>query len=111
MSDVIEAVSTIRFDKDAVSDPSTKTTTVEWYRDPTGAFRCGLWSGEPGRAEIHYLKDEICTLLEGEVRLTDESGRTETFRAGDTFVVPTGFKGTWETVTPTRKFYAIHKPS
>ena len=42
--------------------------------------------------------------------LTDASGKTVTYRAGDTFLIPFGFKGIWETVEPVRKFFAVHKP-
>jgi uncharacterized protein len=103
-----EAVTTIRFDADARGEASSPTTTKEWYSDPGGNFRSGFWAAQPGRAEIHYTKDELCVLLEGVVRLTDALGRVETYRQGDTFLIPKGFKGVWETVEPVRKFYAIH---
>lgn len=109
-SEIKDVVAPIRFDRGAEGDRLAKTTTKEWYVDPTGSFKTGFWAAQPGRAEVHYLKDELCILIEGTVRLTDAAGRTETYRAGDTFVIPTGFKGVWETVEPVRKFYAIHKP-
>src|SRR6188472_30316 len=103
MAALLSAVKTIRFDPDATSDPTTPTTTFDWYRSPNGGFRSGFWSSKPGRSEIAYDKDELCTLLDGVVRLTDESGHTETYQAGDTFLIPKGFKGVWETVETTRK--------
>ena len=105
-----DTVRSIRFDRDAKGDPVTSTTTKkEWYADPTGAFKTGIWTAQPGKAQINYTSDELCTILDGTVRLTDASGRVETYKAGDTFVIPKGFVGTWETVTPVRKFYAVHK--
>lgn len=101
----------IRFDPDQASDRGAPTTTRQLYLDPTGAFKAGFWSSEPGKAEVHYRKDEICVLLAGVVRLTDARGRSQTYRAGETFVVPNGFRGTWETVEATRKFFAIHTPA
>ncbi len=111
MPDILEAVQAIRFDASAKLDAAAPSTTAQWYADPTGRFKSGFWASEPGRAEVHYLKDELCVLLEGTVRLTDEAGRVETYRGGDTFLIPNGFKGVWETVEPTRKFYAIHTPA
>ena len=102
-------VTTIRFDLASAADPSMPTTTREWYADPTGCFKSGFWASAPGRAEIRYDKDELCVILEGVVRLTDGAGDSQTYRAGDTFVIPRGFTGIWETIEPTRKFYAIHR--
>jgi len=103
-------VTPVRFNLDEISDPNAPTTTTQLYQDPTGAFKAGFWSSEPGKSPVHYQRDEVCVLLTGVVRLTDESGHSETYRAGETFLIPNGFKGTWETVEPTRKFFAIHVP-
>jgi uncharacterized cupin superfamily protein len=105
-----EPVAAIRFDPDARGDTSASSTTHEWYRDPTGHFRTGFWSAAPGCIAISAEKDELCVILEGVVRLTDAAGRAEIYRRGDTFLIPNGFKGVWETVEPVRKFYAVHRP-
>ena len=105
------AVRSVRFDKTAQPDESKRMTSQTWYASPNGAFRTGFWSAQPARADITYAKDELCTLLEGEVRLTDEAGHTETYVAGDTFVIPKGFSGVWETVKPVRKFFAVYEGS
>jgi uncharacterized protein len=85
--------------------------TVVIYSNPSNRFRSGYWAGGVARKDIHYLKDEICFLLDGVVRLTDADGHVVTYRAGDTFVIPYGFKGTWETIEPVRKIFAIHDPA
>jgi len=100
----VEPVRTIRFDTCVTGEAGAPTTTHEWYSDPSGYFRSGFSAAEPGRAEIHYTKDELCVLLDGVVRLTDADGRVETYRQGDTFLIPKGFKGVWETVEPVCKF-------
>jgi uncharacterized cupin superfamily protein len=41
------------------------------------------------------------------VRLTDAEGVARTFGPGDSFVVASGFQGTWENLTPVRKVYFI----
>ena len=103
-------VRSIPFDSAMRGDAAERTTTKEWYGDPSGAFKTGFWAAQPGRAEIAYAIDELCILLEGVVRLTDAAGRVETYRAGDTFLIPNGFTGVWETIEPVRKFYAVFAP-
>lgn len=103
-------VTPIRFDRDAVAAVEGDTTHA-WYRDPTGAFESGFWADPaPRSAAVDYKEDEFCFLLAGMVRLTDAAGHSELYGAGDAFVIPRGFKGTWETVEPVRKFYAVHSP-
>ena len=43
-------------------------------------------------------------ILEDRMRLTDLSGNAKEFGAGSTLVLPTGFKGTWETLEPVKKY-------
>ena len=104
-----DIIHTIPYDRAAVGEPGEAMTTKVWYTDPDGAFRSGFWASEPGKAEIDYVKDEICILLEGTVRLTAADGTVATYAAGDTFMIPKGFKGTWETLAPVRKFFATYQ--
>jgi uncharacterized cupin superfamily protein len=39
--------------------------------------------------------------------LTGDDGAASSFGAGDAFVVPAGFSGTWEVVVDCTKIYAI----
>jgi uncharacterized cupin superfamily protein len=96
---------TIRFDASAQKEPGKRMSSITHYQ--RGPFRTGFWAADPGRADIAYTKDELCTLLEGEVRITDAAGHAETYVAGDSFVIPKGFTGVWETVKPVRKFFAV----
>lgn len=109
-NELLGAVKGIRFDKNAASNEAAPTTTIDWSRSSNGVFRSGFWSSEPGTSRISYDKDEICTLLEGKVRLTDESGNAEIYEAGDTFLIPNGFKGEWETIASVHKFFAVYEP-
>lgn len=83
--------------------------TQNYYTSRSGRFFTGVWESTPGRWSVNYSEDELCVLLSGRVVLTDESGRAEHFAAGDAFIIPAGFRGTWETVDPVRKVYAIHE--
>jgi uncharacterized cupin superfamily protein len=82
-------------------------TVRNYYTDPSGRFSAGIWEGEPGRVRVVYTEEEFCLLLEGEVILTDGLGEQRRFTAGDAFVIPAGFVGTWETVVRARKYYVI----
>ncbi len=43
------------------------------------------------------------------MELTKEGGEKQTFRAGEAFVIPAGFKGTWDTKKPLKKFFAAYE--
>lgn len=103
-------IRSIRFDPRPAVDLTAATTVHEWYQDRTGAFSAGFWASVPSEIAVSYDEDEFCTLLEGTVELTDASGHTETYEAGASFVIPSGFKGTWKSVTAVRKFYVVHLP-
>jgi len=86
-----------------------KQTLWQHYTDPTKKFFTGIWQSEPGRWHINYTEEEFCQILEGQSVLTDERGTAVTVRAGDNFVIPRGFKGTWEVLQTTRKIYVIYE--
>lgn len=80
------------------------------HQDPTRKFFVGEWHSEVGRWQVAYTEHEFCQMLEGTSVVTDETGHAETFHAGDCFVMPRGFVGTWEVVVPTRKRFVIYEP-
>jgi len=88
------------------------STNRTWnaYETPDGQFFSGIWEADPGAWRIEYTEAEFCHILEGESRLTDAEGAVTVVRAGDAFIIPPGFTGTWEVVTRTRKHYAIYQP-
>lgn len=77
------------------------------YTDPTGQFMVGTWSSEVGKWTVRYTETEYCELLEGVSVISDEAGQSVTVRPGDRFVVPSGFAGSWEVITPTTKHFVI----
>lgn len=56
---------------------------------------------------IDYTEHEYCEIISGTAVLRDEAGGEKTLRPGDRFIIPAGFKGTWEVVEPCRKYYAV----
>jgi uncharacterized cupin superfamily protein len=86
-----------------------KQTLWMQYTDPTRQLMVGLWYSEPGKWRIAYTEEEFCHMLEGHSILTDASGRSVSVVAGESFVVPRGFVGTWEVVQPTTKRFVIYE--
>jgi uncharacterized cupin superfamily protein len=86
---------------------SPATRLQNYFTDTTGQFFAGMWESSIGKWRVRYSENEFCTILEGKCVLTDASGKAETFVKGDSFVIPSGFAGTWETVEPVKKLYAI----
>jgi hypothetical protein len=86
------------------------TKVQNYFSDGSGQFFAGIWESSIGKWKIRYSENEFCTLLEGVAVLTDADGKSETFRSGDSFVIPSGYAGTWETVEPVRKHYVIFEP-
>jgi uncharacterized cupin superfamily protein len=85
--------------------PSTRLQN--YFTDASGQFFTGIWESTEGKWPVRYSESEFCAILEGKCVLTDQAGNAETFVAGDSFVIPSGFAGTWETLEPVRKLYAI----
>ena len=77
------------------------------YENEAAGFYAGIWESEVGAWRVAYDEDELCVLLAGRVRLTEDGGAARDFGPGEAFVVPRGFRGVWETLEPVRKIYAI----
>ena len=94
-----------RPDKVIAGDPVT--TTHNYFTDSSGAFFSGIWESTPGKWSCDYSESEFVYLISGRERLTDADGHGETFGPGSAFVIPAGFKGSWETLESLKKYYAI----
>ena len=86
--------------------PRFTTWSIE---DRDGLF-CGIWESTPGKVKVAYEEWEFCHFIEGKAVLTNEDGKSWTVKKGDAFIIPAGFKGTWETVKPVKKHYVILMP-
>lgn len=90
---------------------SGKPQHLTWnlFSSPDGKFFSGIWESGPGAWRINYTEHEFCHILAGVSIITAEDGKAMTVKTGDAFVIPAGFKGTWEVVERTRKHYAIYE--
>lgn len=89
-------------------DPKFRSWDVE---EAEGGIYAGIWESTPGKWHVSYEEWEFCHILSGVSIVTEDGGEARTVKAGDSFVLRPGFKGTWEVVETTRKEYVIRMPS
>lgn len=78
-----------------------------FFTRPEAKLRAGIWRSEAYTERYDdYPVDEFMIVLEGEVTLQGD-GFNDTFRKGDAFLVPKGFRGIWHQPTAMLKFYVI----
>ncbi|WP_248799156.1 cupin domain-containing protein [Pseudomonas sp. MWU13-2105] len=82
-------------------------TIYNHYASPCGQLNAGVWEGAPGQWTVNYTEHEYCEIVQGVSVLRDAEGNAKTLRAGDRFVIPAGFKGTWEVLEHCRKIYVV----
>ncbi len=84
-------------------------TLTRGYLSPCGLFSSGLWACTPGQWTVEYDEVEYCEMLSGLCVMRDARGVEKVLRAGDRFVIPAGFRGTWEVVETCRKVFVSYK--
>ena len=84
-----------------------KTKTWNHFTGEDDRLYSGIWESTPGKVKIDYKEWEFCHFIEGKAILTNDKGKKWTLKKGDGFLIPPGFKGTWESVEPARKRYAV----
>jgi uncharacterized cupin superfamily protein len=78
-----------------------------WEAEERGNLSVGLWQSTPGKWRIAYDEWEYCRIVEGLSVITEEGGAARIVRAGDSFVIRPGFRGTWEVLETTLKDYVV----
>lgn len=72
-------------------------------------FLVGVWECTACKERIDsYPFNEFCQVLNGAVTVTDEAGKSETYRAGDSFFMRKGFRGIWHMTETFRKYFVIY---
>jgi uncharacterized cupin superfamily protein len=102
-TDITPEVERPTADKLISGDPVHTTWNIE---DKDGLY-CGIWQSTPGKWRISYAEWEYIRILQGVSVLTDQTGKTVTLRAGDSWIIRPGFEGTWEVLETTVKDYVI----
>jgi uncharacterized protein len=81
-----------------------------YFTDRTQQFFAGRWSATRGKWQVRYTENELCVMTAGRVIIESAAGERISFGAGDAFLIPAGFTGTWEVVEDCSKIYAIFEP-
>ncbi len=99
-----------RASADALIAGEYATPTWNAFTGEGDRLYCGTWECTPGKVKVNYVEWEFCHILSGTAVLTNEAGESWTVKTGDGFIIPAGFRGTWETVETLRKHYVILMP-
>ena len=86
-------------------DPRHVTQT--YFESPDAKLVAGTWTSTPGKWHAFADRDEFCMILCGHCRLISETGEARTFKSGDAFLIPNGFRGYWEVIETTTKHFVI----
>lgn len=84
-------------------------TAWNLFTSADGRFNSGIWECQPGKWRVVFSESEFCQILGGELIVTGDDGSVATYHAGDAFVSPAGFTGTWEVTHTARKHYAFYE--
>lgn len=94
-------------DRVVAGDP--RHVTRMQFESPDGALIAGTWTSTPGKWHAFADRDEFCVILSGHARLIDEAGVAQSFKTGDAFLIPNGFRGYWEVIETTTKHFVIRQ--
>lgn len=94
---------------DRIVSGNPQQTAWNLFASADGRFNSGIWQCEPGKWRVVFTESEFCQLLEGVLVVHGDDGSERTFRAGDAFVSPAGFTGTWEVKERAKKVYAFYE--
>lgn len=92
-----------------VVDGDPRHVTQSRFESPDGKLIAGTWTSTPGKWRAFIDRDEFCQIVSGHCRLISESGEARDFKAGDSFLIPNGFRGYWEVIETTTKHYVIRQ--
>jgi uncharacterized protein len=77
------------------------------FSSPDGTMLAGTWTSTPGKWIAFADRDEFCVLLSGHIKLIGDDGIEQEFCAGDSFLIPNGFRGFWHVLETTTKHFVI----
>jgi uncharacterized cupin superfamily protein len=105
----LTSISTIRFTAEPPSKVEANVESTLFHINANGSLRAGYWTAKAGyQLQLTGHPCEFCTILEGFVTLTNTEGKAESYRQGDSFIIPAGYQGIWDTQENCRKFFVIY---
>lgn len=94
---------------DRLEQGCPRRETWALYESADGQMTAGIWACEVGRWRIAFPagKHEYFFVLQGHVRLHDRSGVQVDVLPGQGAVIPGGFEGAFEVLSPVRKHFVV----
>jgi uncharacterized protein len=75
--------------------PTMKTQVLHTNKEKN--MISGIWEATPGTYHATYSAYEFVHIITGKIKITPDDGSSpKIVGAGDTFIVESNFKGTWE---------------
>lgn len=96
---------------DRVVDGDPHHQSTVFFESEGGDLIAGTWTSTPGKWRAFSDRDEFCYITSGHVRLIAEDGSAQSFKAGDAFLIPDGFRGYWQVVETTTKHFVVRSHS
>ena len=79
-----------------------------YFKDAGGEMSTGVWECTACTSEIaSQPMHEFCLILSGKATITDGAGTAQTFKAGDSFLIPMGTKNIWHIPGTVRKYFVL----
>ena len=66
-----------------------------------------IWECDPSTFNWEYNERETCYIIEGDVTVETEDGKSVRIKAGDLVEVPKGLKCVWKVAEKVRKHYSF----
>jgi len=88
-----------------VEGAPTSRTSIDYERNEK--IYAGEWSAGVGAWRVRYDEWEFCHVLEGACELVGDDGETQSYAAGDSFIIEPGFSGIWRVMSPMKKHFVI----
>lgn len=107
IDNITPIIAAVAADRLISGNPETRIWNIEKFDD--GQLLSGIWEATSGEWRVEYDKWEFCTIISGVSILTEDGQEPRTVKAGDSFVIRPGFKGTWNVIEKTRKIYVIRR--
>lgn len=94
---------------DRLVSGNPQRTTWNHYTNASDEVFAGVWSSEMGswRIAMGEREDELFFVTAGRCRLTADDGHSVDCAAGQSLLIPAGFRGVFEVLEPLTKHYMI----
>ena len=94
---------------DVILEGAKAPHALNAFSDASNMLSAGVWQCDAGTLKLADLPiHEVCVLIEGEVVITSDDGRSERYAAGDAFILHKGFSGTWHMPVATKKYSIVY---